>query len=65
MNNLRIRPAEDHDVDTIVRIISRYAAEGLMLPRSHGALQNALQDYIVADINGEVIGCGGLAKTCR
>jgi amino-acid N-acetyltransferase len=57
-----IRQAERQDVDTMVRIIAHYASQGLMLPRSHGALQEALSNYLVADVNGEVIGCGGLEQ---
>jgi amino-acid N-acetyltransferase len=59
---LKIRPAEHGDVETMVRIIAHYASEGLMLPRSHGALQEALGDYLVADDDGAVIGCGGLEQ---
>src|SRR5262249_27403199 len=43
-------------------IIAYYAVEGLMLPRSHGALQEVLSNYVVADLNGEVVGCGGLEQ---
>ena len=57
---MTIRPAERQDIDTIVRMIAHYASQGLMLPRSHVALQEALGNYLVADVNGEVIGCGGL-----
>jgi amino-acid N-acetyltransferase len=59
---VRIRPAAQEDVHTMVRIISHYASEGLMLPRSHGALAEALPNYLVADIDGDVIGCGGLEQ---
>jgi len=62
---MTIRPAESQDVDTMVRIIAHYASQGLMLPRSHAALQDALSDYVVADINGQVIGCGGLEQYTR
>ena len=31
-----------------------------MLPRSHGALAEALPHYLVADLDGKVVGCGGL-----
>jgi len=55
-----IRPAKEHDVDRIVRIIAHYASQGLMLPRSHAAITIALADYLVADVDGNVIGCGGL-----
>ena len=59
---MKIRPAAQNDVGTIVRIIAHYASQGLMLPRSHGALDEALPDYLVADIDGDVIGCGGLEQ---
>jgi amino-acid N-acetyltransferase len=57
---VRVRPAEHTDIDTMVRMIAHYAAQGLMLPRSHSGLTQALSDYVVADHNGSVIGCGGL-----
>ena len=57
---MKIRPAEHEDVHTIVRIIAHYASQGLMLPRSHSAMAEALPHYLVADRNGEVVGCGGL-----
>jgi amino-acid N-acetyltransferase len=57
---MTIRPAEHADVETIVRIIAHYASQGLMLPRSHQALEEALPRYLIADHDGEVIGCGGL-----
>src|SRR5262249_41098565 len=57
---MKIRPAKNTDVDTMVRIIGHHASEGLMLPRSHGALYEALPRYIVADHDGEIVGCGSL-----
>ncbi len=57
---MKIRPAAHEDVRTIVRIIAHYASQGLMLPRSHEALAESLRHYVVADLDGEVVGCGGL-----
>lgn len=57
---MKIRQAQHEDVRTIVRIIAHYASQGVMLPRFHCALEEALPRYLVADINGEVVGCGGL-----
>jgi amino-acid N-acetyltransferase len=42
------------------QIIGRYAARGAMLPRSRAGLLGSLQNYIVADVAGTVVGCGGL-----
>jgi len=44
----------------LLSIIAHYAAQGQMLPRSVGALSAALDTYVVADEEGEVVGCGGL-----
>lgn len=57
---MKIRPAEHDDIHTMVRMIAHYASQGLMLPRSHNALNEALASYLVADNNGEIVGCGGL-----
>ena len=57
---MKIRPAEVNDVHTIVRIIAHYASQGSMLPRSHGAVSEALPNYLVADLDGHVVGCGSL-----
>jgi amino-acid N-acetyltransferase len=57
-----IRPAHRDDIGTITRIIGHYASEGLMLPRAHSILSERLSDYIVADVDGNVIGCGGLEQ---
>lgn len=57
---MTIRSAMPEDVDFICRIIGHYASEGLMLPRSKSAVTASLPSYLVADIEGEVVGCGGL-----
>ena len=62
---MNIRRAEPQDVDTIVWMIAHYAALGLMLPRSHSALAEALSNYLVADMDGRVVGCGGLEQYSR
>jgi amino-acid N-acetyltransferase len=57
---VKVRPAHTHDVEKIAAIIAHHASQGLMLPRSVGALSSALGSYVVADAGGEVVGCGGL-----
>ena len=59
---MNIRQAEPQDVQQMVRIISHYAAQGLMLPRSVNALAAAIEYYVVADADGEIVGCGGLQQ---
>jgi amino-acid N-acetyltransferase len=62
---MNIRPAQHEDVDAIARIIGGRASQGLMLPRSHACLSAALPDYVVADLNGHMIGCGGLQEYAK
>lgn len=55
-----VRAAHHDDIQTMVRIIAHHASRGLMLPRSASALTASLDTYVVADENGEIVGCGGL-----
>ena len=59
---MKVRPAHTEDVEKIVSIIAHHASQGLMLPRSAGALTAALDTYVVADAGGKVVGCGGLER---
>jgi amino-acid N-acetyltransferase len=44
----------------MARIINGYAAQGLMLPKSHHQLYQYIRDYVVAVHDEEIIGCGAL-----
>ena len=55
-----VRAAHHDDIQTMVRIISHHAARGLMLPRSASALAASLDTFVVAESDGEIVGCGGL-----
>lgn len=57
-----IRPARPADVSAMAAIINRYAAENLMLPRSEASILRALDDFVVAEAEGKVVGCGALAR---
>jgi amino-acid N-acetyltransferase len=59
---MKVRAAQSDDVARIVSIISHHASQGLMLPRSAGAMSAALDSYVVADAAGKVVGCGGLDR---
>ena len=48
------------DVDQIHAIIEPYAAEGILLPRSKPELSENVRDFVVAEKEGAVIGCGAL-----
>ncbi|HEV8670518.1 MAG TPA: N-acetyltransferase [Candidatus Limnocylindria bacterium] len=62
--SVRIRPARAEDVDAMRDLIDRYAAQDLMLSRSHEFLVEHLRDYVVAE-DGEFAGCCALAVLTR
>jgi amino-acid N-acetyltransferase len=55
-----IRPAAQTDVAAMSTIIGHHASRGVMLPRSKAHLSAFLTHYVVADLEGAVVGCGGL-----
>ncbi|MDR1940767.1 MAG: N-acetyltransferase [Endomicrobium sp.] len=58
--NINIRPAKVSDVKTIHKIVEYYADNKEMLHRSLNSIYENIQEYIVAEENGEVIACGAL-----
>ena len=56
------RKATEKDLDALVTLIQLYAEQGIMLPRSREALQRQLDTFIVAEDEGEIVGCGSLMK---
>ncbi|KGK99570.1 acetyltransferase [Methanococcoides methylutens] len=55
-----IRKAELKDVDAIKKIINYYASQDQMLPRSVSELYEAIRNFYVYKVEGEVVGCCGL-----
>jgi amino-acid N-acetyltransferase len=55
-----IRPAQLSDVDDMLRLINGYAAQAIMLPRTEVELCESLRDFLVATVDGELVGCGAL-----
>ncbi|MCC7355699.1 MAG: N-acetyltransferase [Anaerolineae bacterium] len=57
-----IRAARAADVPAMAAIINHYAAQNLMLPRSEAVILRVLDDFVAAEWDGRVIGCGALAR---
>ena len=55
-----LRKAMIKDVPDMARIINAYASQGQMLPRSHHKLYQEIRDFVVAVVDGQVVGCGAL-----
>jgi amino-acid N-acetyltransferase len=60
-----IRRAYVGDVEQMAGLINNYASQGLMLPKTQAQLYNNLRDFIVADVDGTIVGCAGLKITWR
>jgi amino-acid N-acetyltransferase len=56
------RKATERDLDTLYNIIQGYAEQGIMLPRSRETLQEQLDTFVIAEIDGELVGCGALTR---
>ncbi|MHA7583014.1 N-acetyltransferase [Paenibacillus vandeheii] len=56
------RKAVPEDVEPLFEMIKGYAERGIMLPRSREVLQRQLDHFVVAEVNGQVVGCGSLCR---
>ncbi|GJM79543.1 N-acetyltransferase [Paenibacillus timonensis] len=56
------RQANIADVEPLYNMIEGYARRGIMLPRSRAVLERQIKDFVVAEVDGEVVGCGSLCK---
>lgn len=56
------RMAVPEDVEPLFQMIDGYAQKGIMLPRSRKVLEKQLDQFVVAEVDGQVIGCGSLCR---
>ena len=56
------RKAVLEDVEPLYDLIDGYAQRGIMLPRSRKILERQIHDFVVAEIDGQVVGCGSLCQ---
>ena len=57
---LVIRPAKTKDVKAIRKLVDSYAAPGQMLSKETVTLYESVQEFIVAEHDGVLVGCGAL-----
>ena len=57
---LTIRAARFRDVDAICALVNRLAERDEMLPRTPESVMAALSDFVVAEVDGEFVGCSAL-----
>lgn len=57
-----VRGAFRADADPIWELVSSYAAEGLMLPRTQEQVAINIDNYVVATLDGRVVACASLEE---
>jgi len=59
-SGLVVRKAIMRDIPLILDLINGYAAKGIMLPRTEFELSEAIRDFSVVMLDGNLLGCGAL-----
>ena len=54
------RPARTRDVQVVRRLVNLYTGDGRLLAKAPVTLYEDVQEFIVAEVDGEVVGCGAL-----
>jgi len=57
---VNIRAALVKDAEPIRRLVNYYAERGRMLHRSLESIYDALREFIVAEVDGEIVGCAAV-----
>lgn len=55
-----IRQARTHDVRAIRSLIDEYSSDGHLLAKATVTLFEDIQEFVVAEVDGVVVGCGAL-----
>lgn len=62
MTGFVCRKATAGDVPALYELIAHYAAKGVMLPRPLETLAAGVDEFVVAEEGGRLIGCGALVR---
>ena len=57
---LRIRPARTADVRAIRRLVDTYAPDRRLLSKATVTLYEAVPEFVVGELDGEIVGCGAV-----
>ena len=60
MTALTIRDAKVTDAGRIMRLVNDLALRQVMLPRSPASVIEHIRDFVIAELDGEFVGCGSL-----
>ncbi len=60
MPDVVIRPARTSDIRDVRRLVEEYARQRILLGKELITLYEAVQEFVVAERGGKVVGCGAL-----
>jgi len=60
MHHIRIRMAEADDVEAMHALLLPYSEKKIVLPRSHDSLYQHLQEFVIAEYDGRLVGLAAL-----
>ena len=60
-----VRKATVDDVNRILKLVNTYADQELMLPKTPFKVYKNLQNYVVAEEEGQIVGCAALVVLWR
>lgn len=55
-----VRPARTSDVRAIRTLVDRYSTDGRLLSKATVTLFESVQEFLVAELDGQIVGCGAL-----
>lgn len=55
-----IRKATQSDLPAIEQLITRFVEDGTLLPRTFQELEDLLDNFFIAEINDQIVGCAAL-----
>ena len=58
--DVRIRPARTTDVPRVRELVDLYAAHRILLSKATVTLYEDVPDFLVAEVDGRVVGCGAM-----
>jgi amino-acid N-acetyltransferase len=60
LTNMIVRPALPADIPALKTFIEPFVDEGKLLPRTYDELEHLLDDFFIAELRGELVGCAAL-----
>ncbi len=57
-----VRRAAAHDISGILALVNYHARQGQLLPRSAQSIAASIEDWVVAEASGDILGCVSLLR---